>query len=118
LNLASYRELEAFTQFGSDLDESTKTSLERGRRTVEILKQGLHENLTVAQMTFALAGLKEGFLDKIAVEDVRRFEQDLYAFLDADAKAKALKESIDSTGKYPDDKDVTDVLTRFSAQFV
>lgn len=118
LNLASYRELEAFTQFGSDLDESTKTSLERGRRTVEILKQGLHENLTVAQMTFALAGLKEGFLDKIAVEDVRRYEQDLYAFLDADAKAKALKESIDSTGKYPDEKDVTDVLTRFSAQFV
>ena len=118
LNLASYRELEAFTQFGSDLDESTKTSLERGRRTVEILKQGLHENLTVGQMTFALAGLKEGFLDKIAIEDVRRYEQDLYAFLDADAKAKALKESMDSTGKYPDEKDVTDVLTRFSAQFV
>jgi F-type H+/Na+-transporting ATPase subunit alpha len=117
LNLASFRELEAFTQFGSDLDESTKTTLERGRRTVEILKQGLHENLTVAQMTFALASLKEGFLDKIAVEDVRRYEQELYSFLDTDAKAKALKDSITATGNYPKEQEVTDVLTRFSAQF-
>jgi F-type H+-transporting ATPase subunit alpha len=117
LNLASFRELEAFTQFGSDLDESTKTTLDRGRRTVEILKQGLHENLTVAQMTFALAALKEGFLDKIAVEQVRRYESELYNFLSTDAKAKSLKDMIDSTGKYPEDQEVTDVLTRFSAQF-
>jgi F-type H+-transporting ATPase subunit alpha len=117
LNLASYRELEAFTQFGSDLDESTKTTLERGRRTVEILKQGLHENLTVAQMTFSLASLKEGFLDKVAIEDVRRYEGELYSFLDTDKKAKAIKESIDSSGHYPKDDDIKDVLTRFSAQF-
>jgi F-type H+-transporting ATPase subunit alpha len=117
LNLASYRELEAFTQFGSDLDESTKATLERGRRTVEILKQGLHENLTVGQMTFALASLKEGFLDRVNIEDVRRFESELYSFLETDSKAKALKESINKTGAYPAEEDVKDVLTRFSRQF-
>jgi F-type H+/Na+-transporting ATPase subunit alpha len=117
LNLASYRELEAFTQFGSDLDESTKATLERGRRTVEILKQGLHENLTVGQMTFALASLKEGFLDQIKIEDVRRYESELYSFLETDAKGKALKDSINKTGSYPAEEDVKDVLTRFSRQF-
>lgn len=117
LNLASYRELEAFTQFGSDLDESTKATLERGRRTVEILKQGLHENLTVGQMTFALASLKEGFLDQIKIEDVRRYESELYSFLETDAKGKALKDSINKTGAYPAEADVKDVLTRFSRQF-
>jgi F-type H+-transporting ATPase subunit alpha len=117
LNLASYRELEAFTQFGSDLDESTKTTLERGRRTVEILKQGLHENLTVGQMTFALASLKDGYLDQVKIEDVRRYESDLYSFLETDAKAKALKDSINKTGQYPAEDDVKDVLTRFSRQF-
>jgi F0F1-type ATP synthase, alpha subunit len=117
LNLASYRELEAFTQFGSDLDESTKTTLERGRRTVEILKQGLHENLTVGQMTFALASLKDGFLDDVKIEDVRRYESELYSFLETDKSAKALKDSINQTGKYPAEEDVKDVLTRFSRQF-
>ena len=117
LNLASYRELEAFTQFGSDLDESTKNTLERGRRTVEILKQGLHENLTVGQMTFALASLKEGFLDQIKIEDVRRYESELYSFLETDAKGKALKDSINKSGAYPAEEDVKDVLTRFSRQF-
>ena len=117
LNLASYRELEAFTQFGSDLDESTKTTLERGRRTVEILKQGLHENLTVGQMTFALASLKDGFLDQVKIEDVRRYESELYSFLETDSKAKALKDKINQTGSYPAEEDVKDVLTRFGRQF-
>ena len=117
LNLASYRELEAFTQFGSDLDDATKATLERGRRTVEILKQGLHENLRLSQMTIALASLREGFLDQIAVEDIRRYEKELYSFMQSDPVAKEIANTIDSSGAYPDEAQVKDVLTRFTKQF-
>ena len=117
LNLASYRELEAFTQFGSDLDDATKATLERGRRTVEILKQGLHENLRLSQMTISLASLREGFLDQIAVEDIRRYEKELYSFMQSDTVAKEIANTIDSSGAYPDEAQVKDVLTRFTKQF-
>ncbi|QIL46677.1 F0F1 ATP synthase subunit alpha [Vagococcus coleopterorum] len=78
LDLASYRELEAFTQFGSDLDAATQAKLNRGRRTVEILKQDLHNPLQVEKQVTILYALTHGFLDSIPVDDILRFESELF----------------------------------------
>lgn len=81
LDLASFRELEAFAQFGSDLDEATQAKLNRGRRTVEILKQGLHQPLAVEKQVVILYALTHGFLDSIPEVDILRFEKELFDFI-------------------------------------
>lgn len=83
LDLASYRELEAFTQFGSDLDAATQAKLNRGRRTVEILKQKLHAPLAVEKQVLILYALTHGFIDSIPVNKVLAFESELFEFVDA-----------------------------------
>ena len=70
LDLAAYRELEAFSQFGSDLDKATQAKLNRGQRTVEILKQDLHKPLSVEKQVVILYALTKGFLDDVPVADV------------------------------------------------
>ncbi|MBO0481608.1 F0F1 ATP synthase subunit alpha [Candidatus Enterococcus courvalinii] len=82
LDLASYRELEAFTQFGSDLDAATQAKLNRGRRTVEILKQKLHAPLAVEKQVIILYALTHGFLDSIPVDSILDFESELFEYLD------------------------------------
>ncbi len=82
LDLAQYRELAAFAQFGSELDKSSQAQLNRGRHLVEILKQGQFQPLPVErQVAIVLAGTG-GFLDDLPVEACRQFEQGLYAFID------------------------------------
>lgn len=81
LDLASYRELEAFTQFGSDLDAATQAKLNRGRRTVEILKQKLHEPLPVEKQVVILYALTHGFIDSIPVEEILNFESQLFDYI-------------------------------------
>jgi len=82
LDLAQYRELAAFAQFGSDLDKSSQAQLNRGKRLVEILKQPQYRPLPVEkQVAIIFAGTK-GLLDDLAVEDCRAFEAELYKFLD------------------------------------
>ncbi|MCI5871366.1 MAG: F0F1 ATP synthase subunit alpha, partial [Streptococcus sp.] len=83
LDLASYRELEAFTQFGSDLDAATQAKLNRGRRTVEVLKQPLYQPLPVEKQVTILYALTHGFLDSVPVADILAFEEELYAYFDA-----------------------------------
>ncbi|MQW22144.1 MULTISPECIES: F0F1 ATP synthase subunit alpha [unclassified Lactococcus] len=83
LDLASYRELEAFTQFGSDLDASTQAKLNRGKRTVEVLKQPLHKPLAVEKQVLILYALTHGFLDDVPVEDILDFESKMSDFFDA-----------------------------------
>ena len=78
LELAQYRALEAFAQFGSDLDKASQDQLNRGKRWVEVLKQGQYSPVPVEKQ---VAG-GNGYLDDVAVEDVRRFEAELYQFLD------------------------------------
>ena len=68
LDLASYKELEAFTQFGSDLDEATKAKLERGKRTVEILKQNLHESVSSEKLALIIYTLTHGYLDDVEIK--------------------------------------------------
>ncbi|WP_044641331.1 F0F1 ATP synthase subunit alpha [Risungbinella massiliensis] len=81
LDLSQYYELQAFAQFGSDLDKATQAKLERGRRTVEILKQDEGHPMPVEEQVISIYAVTKGFLDDIAVEDVRRFEKELHAFI-------------------------------------
>lgn len=82
LDLASYRELEAFTQFGSDLDAATQAKLNRGRRTVEVLKQKLHAPLPVEKQVVILYALTHGVLDSIPVNSILDFEAQLFEYLE------------------------------------
>jgi F-type H+-transporting ATPase subunit alpha len=82
LDLAQYRELAAFAQFGSDLDKSTQAQLNRGARLVEILKQPQYEPLTVDRQVAIIFAGTNGYLDNIAVSDIRAFEIELYKFIE------------------------------------
>jgi F-type H+-transporting ATPase subunit alpha len=83
LDLAQYRELAAFAQFGSsDLDKATQQQLNRGARLVEILKQPQYQPLAVEKQVVIVYVATKGFLDSVAIEDVRRYEEDLYRFLE------------------------------------
>src|SRR6476659_2339721 len=82
LDLAQYRELAAFAQFGSDLDKATQAQLNRGRRLVEVLKQPQYQPLEVEKQVLLIFAATKGFLDSVAIEDVRRYEEDLYSFLE------------------------------------
>ncbi len=89
LEAAQYRELAAFAQFGSDLDEETKKKLERGRRLYEIFKQDQYQPLPVAKQVLIYYALINGFMDDVPVEKVREFESGLYEY--ADLNDKVLK---------------------------
>jgi F-type H+-transporting ATPase subunit alpha len=82
LDLAQYRELAAFAQFGSDLDKATQSQLNRGRRLVEILKQPQYQPLPVEKQVVIIFAATKGYLDSIDVEQVRRYEEELYRFLE------------------------------------
>jgi F-type H+/Na+-transporting ATPase subunit alpha len=82
LDLAQYRELAAFAQFGSDLDKATQSQLNRGRRLVEILKQPQYQPLPVEKQVAIVYAATKGFIDNVPVEEVRRYEEDLYRFLE------------------------------------
>ncbi len=100
LDLSSFRELEAFSQFGSDLDRSTQAKLSRGQKTVEVLKQDLHNPYPVEKQVAILFALTRGYLDDIPVEDIKRFEKDFLSFLETDHAD--LLASIRETKQLPD----------------
>ena len=101
LSLAQYRELAAFAQFASDLDEATRRQLERGQRVTELMKQPQYAPMSVAEMAISLYAVNEGYLDDVEVENVVPFETALHAH--ARANAEELMASIDSTGAYDED---------------
>src|SRR6266700_396515 len=82
LDLAQYRELAAFAQFGSDLDKSSQNQLNRGKRLVEILKQGQYQPLPVEKQILIIYAGTNAFLDDLPVEDCRKFEESLYRFVE------------------------------------
>jgi len=90
LDLAQFRELEAFAQFGSDLDEATRKQIERGQRTVEVLKQGQYEPMPVAQQVAILFALTNGYLDDVPVADVQKWEAEFHKYI-VDMKSDVLK---------------------------
>ena len=101
LSLAQYRELAAFSQFASDLDETTRRQLERGQRVTELMKQAQYSPLSVAGMAISLYAVNEGYLDDVEVENVVPFEAALHAH--ARANAEELMETIDRTGAYDEE---------------
>jgi F-type H+-transporting ATPase subunit alpha len=82
LSLAQYRELEAFAQFGSDLDKATQAQLNRGRKLVEVLKQGQYRPLPASKQVLTIFAATSGFLDDLPIELCRPFEQELYQYFD------------------------------------
>lgn len=116
LDLASFRELEAFSQFGSDLDKATQAKLNRGARTVEVLKQGLHKPLVVEKQVMIIYALTKGFLDDVAVEDITRFEDELHVWLDQNGKE--LLTSIRETGNLPEAEDMNNAINQFKKTFL
>ena len=101
LELAQYREMEAFAQFASDLDASTRQLLARGARLTELLKQPQYSPLKVSEQVLSIYAGTKGYLDKIPVGDVNRFESKLLDHARADHK-KVL-DKIDSTGVLDED---------------
>ncbi len=101
LDLAQFRELQAFAQFASDLDETSRNQLERGQRMVEVLKQGPYSPLPIEkQVTIIFAGAN-GYLDDIPAEDVTKFEAELHSFIEA--KYPNILDSIKNDKKITDE---------------
>ncbi|HMB25938.1 MAG TPA: F0F1 ATP synthase subunit alpha [Patescibacteria group bacterium] len=86
LDVAQYRELAAFAQFGSDLDEQTKAQIEKGKRIIEILKQNQYKPISVEKQVVIIYAAVNGILDNVKVEKVKEFEQGLYKYLEHSAK--------------------------------
>src|SRR5690625_339705 len=116
LDLAAFRELEAFAQFGSDLDKATQARLNRGERTVEVLKQDLHKPLPVDKQVMIIYALTNGFLDDIPVEDVVRFESEFHTWLDTNAKE--ILDKIRETGQPQDKEEMEEPIKNFKKTFL
>ncbi|MDH4229075.1 MAG: F0F1 ATP synthase subunit alpha [Nitrospirota bacterium] len=101
LDLAQYREMAAFAQFGSDLDKSTQKMLARGERMVELLKQDQYRPLPVELQVISIFAGGQGYVDDMAVKDVRAFERFLHEFIDS--KHAALRQKLVAAGQLGDD---------------
>ncbi len=101
LALAQYRELAAFSQFASDLDEATRKQLERGQRVTELMKQKQYSPLSVAEMAVALFAVNEGYVDDIDVDKVVDFESALHAHIKAEHAG--LLETMNNTKEFSED---------------
>jgi F-type H+-transporting ATPase subunit alpha len=88
LSLAQYRELAAFSQFASDLDESTRKQLERGQRVTEMIKQKQYAPMSVAEMALSIYAVNNGYMDKVELKKVSAFEAGLQAFAKTNYKAQ------------------------------
>ena len=91
LDLAQFRELAAFAQFGSDLDKSTLAQIERGKRMVELLKQDQYVPMSMVEQVAVLFAATQGYIDDIPVESVNKFEVEFLRFM-KDRKADVFKE--------------------------
>lgn len=116
-DLAQYRELAAFAQFGSDLDKVTKSRLDRGIRTLEILKQGVNQPLAVERQVVSLYVVTKGHLDTIPVQDVRRFESEFLSYVDANRPEifSSIRDTKDLTAET--DKALIDAIAAFKKGF-
>ncbi|HFC03621.1 MAG TPA: F0F1 ATP synthase subunit alpha [Nitratifractor salsuginis] len=117
LDLASYRELQAFAQFASDLDEHSRHQLERGARMTELLKQPPYAPIPVEKQTVIIYAGTKGYLDDIPVSEINRFEQEFYTFLDA--KYSNILESIRETKelKSETEEELKKAIEDFKSQF-
>jgi len=117
LDLAAYRELQAFSQFGSDLDKSTLARLNRGARTMEILKQGVNQPMPVEKQVISIYSAVKGHLDEIPVEDILRFEREFLAFLDSNHPeiGQSIRDTKDLVAD--NEKALVDAINKFKKSF-
>ena len=111
LDLAQFRELEAFATFGSELDKVSQAQLDRGYRLTELLKQPQNEPVPVDEQVLVIYAGTKGWTDTVAVEDVRRFEVELREYFRGNHPE--LLEQIRSTGKLPDEAEIDKALQSF-----
>ena len=114
LNLAQYRELAAFAQFGSDLDVSTQRQLTRGERMVEILKQGQYVPMKNEHQVAIIFAASQGFLDSVAIADIAQWEEDFHAYMDE--SHSGVLHTIAETGKL--EADTAEHLTGAIEDFI
>jgi F-type H+-transporting ATPase subunit alpha len=118
LDLAQYRELAAFAQFGSDLDKATQAQLDRGVRLVELLKQPQFKPMSLSQEVVILFAGTRGFIDKYEVEKVRVYEQQLLGFIESKYSG-IMKEIEEKKVISPElEKKMKEILTDFDSAFV
>jgi F-type H+-transporting ATPase subunit alpha len=117
LDLAQFRELEAFAAFGSDLDAASKSQLERGARMVELLKQGQYSPFSVERQVASIWAGTTGNMDSVAVADIRRFESEFLEFISRERKQ--IFDVISTTRELSDDTAaaLTEAITSFKTQF-
>ncbi len=113
LALAQYRELAAFAQFASDLDELTRKQLDRGQRVMELMKQKQYSPLSVAEMAVSLYAVERGYIDDVEIKKVGVFEAALHSYMNSN-KAQLMKD-INETGDFSDaiDSELKEAITRF-----
>ena len=118
LALAQYREMAAFAQFGSDLDEATQKQLHRGARLVEILKQGQYQPLPVTKQVLAIYAVNNGYVDCYETTDVQRYEAEMLSFLES--KHTAIITDLDEKKAIDADLEgrIKSALEEFKGQFV
>ena len=115
LNLAQFRELAAFAEFGSELDATSLAQLERGRRVVEILKQPQYQPIPVEEQVVAIYAVTEGHLDDVDVDDVHRFEEEMREVFRT--RHSAMLAHIRETGQLPEGDEFEKAIEEFAASF-
>jgi len=111
INLANYRELESFAQFGSDLDASAKRRLERGRKTVEILKQDVHELIEMPTQILTIYALSTGLMDDVDIDKVKVLEKEISQGLKMNDLGKKIHKHLTETKTLPDTKMLDEFVT-------
>ncbi|OGS37540.1 MAG: F0F1 ATP synthase subunit alpha [Elusimicrobia bacterium RIFOXYB2_FULL_49_7] len=116
-DLAQYRELEAFSQFASDLDPATQRQLNRGKRLMELLKQGQYNPMSVTRQILSIFAGTNGYLDAYEVKDVARYESEMIAYIEANHKGFVGK--LTAGGKFDDDlkAELKKILDEFKTVF-
>jgi len=115
LDLAQFRELEAFATFGSELDKVSQAQLDRGYRLTELLKQGLNQPVPVEEQVLVIFAGSEGYVDDVAVADVQRYEAEVRAFFRANHAD--ILDVIRTSGKLPEGDVLADALRKFTDAF-
>jgi F-type H+-transporting ATPase subunit alpha len=115
LDLAQFRELEAFASFGSELDKLSQAQLDRGYKLTELLKQGLHAPLKVEEQVISIYAGTKGYLDDIPTSDVGRFEKELLE--EFSSRYSDLMTEIKESGKLPDDDKMKKAMEAFRDRF-
>ncbi len=115
LNLAQFRELEAFAEFGSELDAASQAQLERGRRVVEVLKQPQYAPVPVDEQVLSIYAVTNGFADDVPIAEIQRFEAELSDYMRS--RHAKLLDLINESGRLPDDEELKAAISAFKQSF-